>query len=447
MNLRRCKFIFYMPSFLLLGAGELAKEFIIAAQRFAFTTIAVDRYENAPAMQVAHFSEVINMLDPKQLDDVVYKYKPDYIVPEIEAICVEKLAEFEAKGMTVVPCAKAVEITMNRKKTRDLAVELGLETAQFSYAYNIVELYDTVYAMGFPCVVKPFMSSSGKGQSIVKIANDIRSAWEKAVMCARGDTNGVIVEKFIHFTSEITLLTVTKKTDNNGARNNSSVSFCNPIGHRQENGDYQESWQPHLDISVEQYRKAKSMAHKIVTALGGFGIWGVEFFLLPDDEILFSELSPRPHDTGMVTMVTQWQNEFELHLRAILGWNINTKLRNIGASHALVSLIECSNSLDHRRIDTIVKLGDNVDVRIFGKPTSHIGRRMGVVLAWDPNPTSLWDRDPPKVCEDECRICINCGSEVHCCCYKCGCENCISPDSRIKVARFLAENAATQMNI
>ena len=437
---------------LTLGSGELAKEFIIAAQRYGFKTIAVDKYSYAPAMHVADYSEVIDMLDPKELDRVVYKHRPHYIVPEIEAICISKLFDYESKGMIVVPCAKAVEITMNRKKTRDLAVSLGLKTARYKYAYNATELYDAVYEIGFPCVVKPFMSSSGKGQSVVKIADEIASAWETAVNGARGKLDsgdfGVIVEEFINFSSEITLLTVTSSSDtSDGVK----VSFCQPIGHIQKNGDYQESWQPHLDISLEQYRKAKEYAKTIVKELGGYGVWGVEFFLLneidqnPDELVvvagenngtilLFSELSPRPHDTGLVTLATQWQNEFELHLRAMLGFRINTRLRSSGASKAIC----CSEDLDGVYDPVYTGLSDalrvsidspfskvnlsfdklflkvNLSVLLFGKPLGYPGRRMGVILSsihnsWvekRPHVVVLSDYDNfDEKLEDEVKLC------------------------------------------
>jgi phosphoribosylglycinamide formyltransferase 2 len=367
-------------SFLVLGSGELGKEFVITAQRYGFTTVAVDKYPNAPAMQVADHHEVINMLDPDELEKIVDKYKPDYIVPEIESIRVEKLFDFEKRGICVVPSAYAVSVTMNRKKTRELAKSLGLETAKYRYANNLNELKENSKEIGFPCVIKPLMSSSGKGQTIVKTFDELELAWRNAISGSRGDIKSVIIEEYINFHSEITLLTVTQS--------NGSVKFCNPIGHLQKNGDYHESWQPHFKISLEQYQKAKDMASKITKELGGNGIWGVEFFLLNGGhEILFSELSPRPHDTGMVTLVTQYQNEFELHLRAILGWNVNTKLVCTGRSKALLSKIHSKNP-KYSGLDEIFS-HKNTDIRIFNKPLSYPGRRMGVLLVFDDKPTKL----------------------------------------------------------
>lgn len=295
---------------LLLGSGELGKEFVIAAQRIGQTIIAVDSYENAPAMQVAHGFEVINMLDGEALDRIVAKHKPDFIVPEIEAIRTERFYDYEKQGITVVPSAKAANFTMNRKAIRDLASkELGLKTAKYQYATSAEELQKAVQEVGIPCVVKPLMSSSGKGQSTIKTESDIEKAWQYGVAGSRGDVIEVIVEAFVDFHSEITLLTITQ--------NNNPTLFCAPIGHRQERGDYQESWQPAL-VSEKDLYEAQDMAEKITEALGGAGLFGVEFFLTKEG-VYFSELSPRPHDTGMVTLAgTQNFNEFELHLRAIL---------------------------------------------------------------------------------------------------------------------------------
>ena len=292
---------------LLLGSGELGKEFVIAAQRIGQTVIAVDSYENAPAMQVAHSFEVINMLDGAELDRIVAKHKPDFIVPEIEAIRTERFYEYEKQGTTVVPSAKAANFTMNRKAIRDLAAkDLGLKTANYRYATTAEELQKAVEVVGMPCVVKPLMSSSGKGQSTIKVSDDIEKAWNYAVEGSRGDVVEVIVEAFVNFHSEITLLTVTQ--------NNNPTLFCAPIGHRQERGDYQESWQP-ARVSDKDLAEAQDMAKKVTEALGGAGLFGVEFFLT-NEGVYFSELSPRPHDTGMVTLAnTQNFNEFELHLR------------------------------------------------------------------------------------------------------------------------------------
>jgi phosphoribosylglycinamide formyltransferase 2 len=356
---------------LLLGAGELGKEFTIAAQRIGQTVIAVDSYENAPAMQVAHGFEIINMLDGDALDAVVAKHKPDYIVPEIEAIRTERFYDYEKQGITVVPSAKAANFTMNRKAIRDLAAkELGLKTAGYRYATTADELRKGVEAVGMPCVVKPLMSSSGKGQSTIKTESDIDKAWNYAVEGSRGDVVEVIVEAFVKFNSEITLLTVTQK--------NGPTLFCAPIGHRQERGDYQESWQP-AKVSDKDLYEAQDMAEKVTEALGGAGLFGVEFFLA-DDGVYFSELSPRPHDTGMVTLAgTQNFNEFELHLRAVLGLAIaEIKLENVGASAVILASADSQNP-SYAGIEDIAALPDT-DFRIFGKPTSRPYRRMGVAL-------------------------------------------------------------------
>jgi len=283
-----------MSKILLLGSGELGKEFVIAAQRIGQTIIAVDSYENAPAMQVAHGFEIINMLDGAELDRIVAKHQPDFIVPEIEAIRTERFYNYEKQGITVVPSAKAANFTMNRKAIRDLAAkELGLRTANYRYATSSDELQKAVSEVGIPCVVKPLMSSSGKGQSTIKSTEDIAKAWNYAVEGSRGDVVEVIVEAFVNFNSEITLLTVTQN-------NNLPTLFCAPIGHRQERGDYQESWQP-AKVSEKDILEAQDMARKVTKALGGAGLFGVEFFLT-DEGVYFSELSPRPHDTGMVTL-------------------------------------------------------------------------------------------------------------------------------------------------
>ncbi|EPE9897845.1 formate-dependent phosphoribosylglycinamide formyltransferase [Flavobacterium psychrophilum] len=363
---------------LLLGSGELGKEFAIAAQRIGQTIIAVDNYPNAPAMQVAHQFEVINMLDGSELDRIVAKHQPDFIVPEIEAIRTERFYEYEKQGITVVPSAKAANFTMNRKAIRDLAAkELGLKTANYRYATSAEELQKGVQAVGMPCVVKPLMSSSGKGQSTIKTVEDIEKAWNYAVEGSRGDVVEVIVEviveAFVKFNSEITLLTV--------AQNNNPTLFCAPIGHRQERGDYQESWQP-ARISDKDLHEAQDMARKVTEALGGAGLFGVEFFLT-NDGVYFSELSPRPHDTGIVTLAgTQNFNEFELHLRAILSLPIfDITLEKAGAS-AVILASENSNNPTYSGIENIACLPKS-DFRIFGKPTSRPYRRMGVVLTND----------------------------------------------------------------
>ena len=359
---------------LLLGSGELGKEFVIAAQRIGQTIIAVDSYENAPAMQVAHGFEVINMLDGEALDRIVAKHKPDFIVPEIEAIRTERFYDSEKQGITVVPSAKAANFTMNRKAIRDLASkELGLKTAQYQYATSAEELQKAVQEVGIPCVVKPLMSSSGKGQSTIKTESDIEKAWQYAVAGSRGDVIEVIVEAFVDFNSEITLLTITQ--------NNNPTLFCAPIGHRQERGDYQESWQPAL-VSEKDLYEAQDMAEKITEALGGAGLFGVEFFLT-NEGVYFSELSPRPHDTGMVTLAgTQNFNEFELHLRAILSLPIfEITLEKAGAS-AVILASEDSANPTFTGIEKVAAL-PKTDFRIFGKPTSRPYRRMGVVLSHD----------------------------------------------------------------
>lgn len=359
---------------LLLGSGELGKEFVIAAQRIGQTVIAVDSYENAPAMQVAHGFEVINMLDGAELDCIVAKHQPDFIVPEIEAIRTERFYDYEKQGITVVPSAKAANFTMNRKAIRDLAAkDLDLRTANYRYATTKEELQKAVAEVGMPCVVKPLMSSSGKGQSTIKTQEDIEKAWNYAVEGSRGDIIEVIVEAFVNFHSEITLLTVTQ--------NNHPTLFCAPIGHRQERGDYQESWQP-ARVSQKDIEEAQDMAKKVTEALGGAGLFGVEFFLT-DEGVYFSELSPRPHDTGMVTLAgTQNFNEFELHLRAILSLPIaEIILEKVGAS-AVILATENSENPTYTGIEKVAGL-TKTDFRIFGKPTSRPYRRMGVILSND----------------------------------------------------------------
>lgn len=359
---------------LLLGSGELGKEFVIAAQHIGQTIIAVDSYAGAPAMQVADGFEVINMLDGAALDAVVAKHNPDFIVPEIEAIRTERFYEYEKQGITVVPSAKAANFTMNRKAIRDLAAkELGLRTANYRYATSAGELRKGVMEVGMPCVVKPLMSSSGKGQSTIKSEDDIEKAWQYAVEGSRGDVVEVIVEAFVKFNSEITLLTITQ--------NNGATLFCPPIGHRQERGDYQESWQP-ANVQDKALAEAQDMARKVTEALGGAGLFGVEFFLA-DEGVYFSELSPRPHDTGMVTLAgTQNFNEFELHLRAVLSLPIaEITLERAGAS-AVILAQDNSDNPTYTGIENIASL-PKTDFRIFGKPTSRPYRRMGVALAYD----------------------------------------------------------------
>jgi len=363
-----------MAKILLLGSGELGKEFTIAAKRIGQTVIAVDSYENAPAAQIADMTEVINMLDGHALDAIVEKYKPDYIVPEIEAIRTERFYEYEKQGYTVIPSAKAANFTMNRKAIRDLvAKELGLKTAEYRYATSVESLKKAVLEIGIPCVIKPLMSSSGKGQSIIKTEADVKNAWNYSQAGSRGDVAEVIVEAFINFNYEITLLTVTQQ--------NGKTLFCPPIGHRQERGDYMESWQP-ATMENSALNEAQQMAEKVTTALSGCGIWGVEFFVA-DDGVYFSELSPRPHDTGMVTLAkTQNFNEFELHLRAVLGLPITEITQErIGAS-AVILASENSQNPTFEGLETVAA-SPKTDFRIFGKPTSRPYRRMGVVLTYD----------------------------------------------------------------
>jgi phosphoribosylglycinamide formyltransferase 2 len=364
-----------MKKILLLGSGELGKEFVIALKRYGQTVIAVDSYENAPAMQIADDSEVINMLDGAELERIVNKHQPDIIVPEIEAIRTEKLYEFEERGIQVTPSAKAANFTMNRKQIRDLAaMELGLKTANYRYATTREELHMALEVVGTPCVVKPLMSSSGKGQSVIKSASDIDSAWDIAQSKKRGDQIEVIVEAFVDFDFEITLLTLTQK--------NGNTLFCPPIGHRQERGDYQESWQPQ-PMHPEHIAEAQRMAATVTEALGGAGIWGVEFFI-GKDGVYFSELSPRPHDTGMVTLAgTQNFSEFELHARAILGWPITEikQLRN-GANAVILSYLEEEKEPTYSGLEKAASY-PNSDIRIFGKPVCRLHRRMGIALVYD----------------------------------------------------------------
>lgn len=364
-----------MKKILLLGSGELGKEFVIAAQRLGQYVIACDSYAGAPAMQVADECEVFSMLDGDALERAVRKHQPDLIVPEIEAIRTERLYEFEQEGIQVVPSARAVNFTMNRKAIRDLAAkELGLKTARYFYAKSLDELKDAAAKIGFPCVVKPLMSSSGKGQSIVKTADELEHAWEYGCSGSRGDIKELIVEEFIKFDSEITLLTVTQK--------NGPTLFCPPIGHVQKNGDYRESFQPAY-IDPAHLKEAQDMAEKVTRALTGAGIWGVEFFLSHENGVYFSELSPRPHDTGMVTLAgTQNLNEFELHLHAILGLPIpHVKLERMGASAVILSGIASQEQPGYRGVEEVLKEEDTC-LRIFGKPTTRQNRRMGVVLCY-----------------------------------------------------------------
>ena len=367
---------------LLLGSGELGKEFVIAAQRLGQYVIACDAYANAPAMQVADECEVFSMLDGDALDAAVVKHRPDIIVPEIEAIRTERLYHFEEEGIQVVPSAKAVNYTMNRKAIRDLAAkELGLKTAKYFYAKSLEELREAADKVGFPCVVKPLMSSSGKGQSLVKSADELEQAWIYGCEGSRGDIKELIIEEFIRFDSEITLLTVTQK--------NGPTRFCAPIGHVQKGGDYRESFQP-APIRPDHLAEAQEMAAKVTEALTGAGIWGVEFFLSNENGVYFSELSPRPHDTGMVTLAgTQCLNEFELHARAVLGLPIpEIEQYRMGASAVILSPIASQEQPRYRGMEEAVVEPDT-DIRIFGKPYTKVNRRMGVVVCNAPNGSDM----------------------------------------------------------
>ncbi|MDD6542518.1 MAG: formate-dependent phosphoribosylglycinamide formyltransferase [Prevotella sp.] len=364
-----------MKKIMLLGSGELGKEFAIAAKRAGQYVIACDHYNDAPAMQVADEREVIDMLDGDQLDAVVAKHKPDIIVPEIEAIRTERLISYEQEGIQVTPSARAVNFTMNRRAIRDLAAkELGIRTAKYFYAKTFDEFKKAADTIGFPCVVKPLMSSSGHGQSYVHNDEELQAAFTNAMEGARGDVKEVIIEEFIDFESEFTLLTVTQK--------NGPTLFCPPIGHRQKGGDYRESWQPYT-IKEDALKKAEEMADKVTKALTGYGIWGVEFFLTKQGEVIFSELSPRPHDTGMVTLGhTTNFSEFELHFRAVMGLPIPAiHLEHCGCSAVVLSPKECDKPLEYNLLDVCSE--DRSRVRIFGKPVAHRGRRMGVVLCYD----------------------------------------------------------------
>ena len=374
---------------LLLGSGELGKEVVIAMQRLGQYVIAVDNYKNAPAMQVAHEFEVIDMLNGIELDKIVDKHKPDFIVPEVESIRTERFYDYEKQGYTIIPSAKAANFTMNRKSIRDLAsLELGLKTAKYKYASSYDDLLKAVEYTGMPCVVKPLMSSSGKGQSVIRNESDIEKAWHEALQGSRGDLMEVIVEEFISFDYEITLLTVTQ--------NNNDTLFCPPIGHRQERGDYQESWQP-MKMDEKDLKTAQEMADIVTKALGGSGIWGVEFFI-GKNGVYFSELSPRPHDTGMVTLAgTQNFSEFELHARAILGIPvISIPLIQNGASAVVLAQYENKNYPIISGLKEAAKF-KNTDFKIFGKPNTRKYRRMAVTLAYGKEDTSILVQKAKKV--------------------------------------------------
>lgn len=363
---------------MLLGSGELGKEFVIAAQRLGQTVVACDSYAGAPAMQVADACEVFPMLDGDALAAAVARHRPDVIVPEIEAIRTERLYDFEREGIQVVPSARAVNFTMNRKAIRDLAArELGLKTARYFYATSLGELKEAAAKIGFPCVVKPLMSSSGKGQSLVRGADELEHAWHYGCEGSRGDIRELIIEEFIRFDSEITLLTVTQK--------NGPTLFCPPIGHVQKGGDYRESFQSPY-VAPEHLAQAQRMAAAVTEALTGAGLWGVEFFLSHENGVYFSELSPRPHDTGMVTLAgTQNLNEFELHLRAVLGLPIPAvTFERLGATAVVLSPLASPVAPRYEGIDRALASDPRTDVRIFGKPSARVNRRMGIVVGYAP---------------------------------------------------------------
>ncbi|WP_414477784.1 formate-dependent phosphoribosylglycinamide formyltransferase [Prochlorococcus sp. MIT 1223] len=356
---------------LLLGSGELGKEIAIAAQRLGCKVIACDRYPNAPAMQVADVAEVLDMNDGNKLKDIIFKRKPDIIVPEIEAIDVETLIEIEKKGVKVIPNAQATAITMNRDKIRNLASkELKLKTAKFEYANNKIELEEKSNYFQYPLIIKPIMSSSGKGQSLVKTKKDLIKGWDFAMEASRGHSNCVIIEEFIEFDFEITLLTIRQE--------NGPTLFCDPIGHEQANGDYQCSWQP-AKMKQPLLEEAKQMAKQVTDKLGGFGIFGVEFFIR-GEEVIFSELSPRPHDTGLVTIITQNLNEFELHIRAILGLPIPKIIRKEAGASRVILAESIMDSINYEGVDKALNY-EGTQLFLFGKPSAKENRRMGVVLA------------------------------------------------------------------
>jgi phosphoribosylglycinamide formyltransferase 2 len=364
----------YVATLMLLGSGELGREFTIAAKRLGCRIVACDRYANAPAMQLADASEVFPMLDGKAMRAAVEKHRPDVIVPEIEAIDTAMLGQLESEGWRVAPSAKAVQLTMNRDRIRDFAArELGLLTSQFRFAETRDEAIAAALEIGLPCVLKPVMSSSGKGQSTARTEDEVGAAWDHAVAKMRGDRPRVIVEEYIAFDSEITMLTVATKD---------GVLFCPAVGHRQEAGDYRESWQP-AALSEGALFSARHQARKVVEALGGHGIFGVEFFIR-GEQAIFSELSPRPHDTGMVTLISQFPNQFELHLRAILGLPIPAIELFGPAASAVILASQASERLAYDGVAEALALGapkNPVDLRLFAKPDSHPGRRMGIALA------------------------------------------------------------------
>ena len=361
---------------LLLGSGELGKELTISLQRYGVEVIAVDRYLNAPAHQVAHRSYVIDMTDTEAVKKLIALEQPNFIIPEIEAIATQALADIEAEGFcTVVPNARAIQLTMNREGIRTLVAEqLKIPTSKYAFAQSFEELQAAVESgIGYPCFIKPTMSSSGKGQSMVKAADQLKSAWEYAKSSGRVDTGKVIVEARIDFDFEITLLTVRALNESRKVQ----TYFCAPIGHVQENGDYRESWQPQA-MSAASLKLSQDIAFKVTNEIGGLGLFGVELFIKGDD-VWFSEVSPRPHDTGMVTMVTQKQNEFELHARAILGLPVDTGLQRVGASAVILGGINAKGVV-YEGLAQALAVPDS-EVRLFGKPEAFVSRRMGVALA------------------------------------------------------------------
>ncbi len=366
---------------MLLGSGELGKEVLIALQRLGVETIAVDRYDNAPGQQVAHHARTIRMSDPAQLKALIEAERPAIVVPEIEAIATGMLEELErAGGLRVIPTARAARLTMDREGIRRLAAEtLGLPTSPSVFAYTLAELLAAIDSkIGYPCIVKPVMSSSGKGQSKVDGPADVAKAWDHAMAGGRVGAGRVIVEGFIGFDYEITLLTV-RAISADGADGAVQTHFCEPIGHIQVQGDYVESWQPHA-MRPAALQCARQIAQAVTDNLGGQGLFGVELFV-KGDEVWFSEVSPRPHDTGMVTMITQWQNEFELHARAILGLPVDTTLKSPGASAVIYGGVDAQGIVFHG-VDAALRV-PQTDIRLFGKPESYVKRRMGVALAFD----------------------------------------------------------------
>jgi phosphoribosylglycinamide formyltransferase 2 len=363
---------------MLLGSGELGREVLIALQRLGVETIAVDRYDNAPGQQVAHHARTIAMTDPEQLRSLIEAERPDLVVPEIEAIATPALEALEAEGVvTVIPTARAARLTMDREGIRRLAAEeLGLPTSPYRFCDSLEELQSAIDGtVGYPCVVKPVMSSSGKGQSKIDGPEDVAPAWEYAMSGSRVSNTRIIVEGFVDFDYEITLLTVRAR----GASGDVETQFCEPIGHRQVSGDYVESWQPH-PMPETALERARHIARAVTQDLGGQGIFGVELFV-KGDHVWFSEVSPRPHDTGMVTMVTQWQNEFELHARAILGLPVDTTLKSPGASAVIYGGVD-AEGIVFDGVDAALQV-PHTDIRLFGKPESFVTRRMGVALAFD----------------------------------------------------------------